>query len=147
MTHEEERKAVVSEAMSWLRTPHHNGARLKGVGVDCGQFPLAVYEACGIIPHVIVPPYPSDFHLHNGREWYLEIVKAYGKELDEGKMPEMGDFVIYKIGRVFSHGGIVIEWPNIVHAYVGLGVVLADGNQGHLGSRLVKEKKFFSPWE
>ena len=140
---QEQRSAVITEAMSWLRTPHHNHACIKGAGVDCGQFPIAVYEAAGVIPHIDVPPYPPDFHLHSGREWYLGIVEQFGRELPSDAIPKKGDFVLYKIGRVFSHGAIVIEWPTIIHAYVGQGVVIADGTQGHLGS--VSARKFFTP--
>lgn len=145
MTINEQREAVITEAMSWLRTPHHNRACIKGVGVDCGQLPIAVYKAAGVIPHLDVPPYPPDFHLHNGREWYLELVQQFGCELPEDALPQRGDFCLYKIGRVFSHGAIVVEWPTIIHAYIGQGVVLADGQQGHLGSGMVKARKFFTP--
>lgn len=143
MTIDEQREQVIKEARTWLGTPHHNHACVKGAGVDCGQFPIAVYEAAGIIPHIDVPPYPPDFHLHNDKEWYLETVLQFGQEIDT---PKCGDFVLYKIGRVFSHGGIVIKWPLIIHAYVGQGVVLADGTQGHMGDKaIVHARKFFTP--
>lgn len=143
ITEEEQREAVIQEAMTWLRTPHHNGARMKGHGVDCGQFPIAVYSACGLIPPITTDPYPPDFHMHKDREWYLEIVNTWGRELPEGAPLKKADFVLYKIGRIFSHGAIVIDWPHIIHAYVMQGVTLADGLQGHLGSKHVKGVKFF----
>ena len=145
MEHQEQRDAIIKEALSWLKTPHHNGACVKGAGVDCGKFPIAVYAVAGVIEPFEAPSYPPDFHLHNGREWYLETVLKFGRELPGGELPQKGDFVLYKIGRVYSHGGIVIDWPQIIHAYVGQGVVLADGTQGHLGSAMVKGRKFFTP--
>ena len=63
MIEQEQRDAVLAEAATWIGTKHHNGARLKGVGVDCGQFPLAVYEAAGLLPHIVPDRYPPDFHL------------------------------------------------------------------------------------
>ena len=34
MTEAETRAAIVAEAMSWIGTPYHSHARIKGVGVD-----------------------------------------------------------------------------------------------------------------
>lgn len=147
-TEQEQRDAVIAEAMTWIGTPHHNGARVKGQGVDCGQFPIAVYAALGLMPDIKPDAYPPDFHLHRDREWYLSIAEKYGKELPEGSKPKRGDFALYKIGRIFSHGAIIEVWPGrIIHAYVGQGVSVADGLQGHLGSKKhVKAIKFFTLW-
>lgn len=143
----EQRNAVITEAMSWLRTPHHNGARVKGEGVDCGQFPIAVYSACGLMPAVDTGSYPHDFHMHRSEEWYLSIAQKYGKEIEVDRV-KRGDFALYKIGRIFSHGAIVIKWPEeIIHAYTGVGVTLAHGLGGHLGDKKrVKAIKFFTLW-
>jgi cell wall-associated NlpC family hydrolase len=66
------RRAVVAEAASWLRTPYHHMGRVKGGGVDCLMLLAEVYEAAGVIPHVEIPFYPPDWHLHRGVERYLE---------------------------------------------------------------------------
>ena len=50
---------------------------------------------------------------------------------------------LYKIGRIYSHGAIVIEWPRIIHAWVGIGVTQDLGDQGHLGNKKVL---FYSPF-
>lgn len=141
MTEQEQRDAVIKEALSWERTPHHNGARIKGEGVDCGQFPIAVYSACGLMPAITVPRYSAQFHLHRDTEWYLNIARQYGVEIET---PKRGDFAIYKIGRIYSHGAIVIEWPRIIHAWVHVGVTQDMGDQGHLFDRSVI---FFSPYK
>ena len=41
MTHDDERAAVVAEAMTWIGTPWAHMAHLKGVGVDCANLPIA----------------------------------------------------------------------------------------------------------
>ena len=144
-----QREAVIAEAKTWLKTPHHNGARLKGIGVDCGQFPLGVLENAGIIPHVETERYSHMFHLSQGREWYLEYCQSLGTELPKGQLPQKGDFALYKVGRVFSHGAIVLAWPIIIHSYVGVGVTIDHGDQGWMAKnkdgspRLVK---FFTLW-
>lgn len=142
---DKQRQAVIDEAMTWLRTPHHNMARIKGAGVDCGQFPIAVYSTIGLMPDIKPERYAHDFHLHKNQEWYLSIAQAYGREF--AGPPKKGDFVLYKIGRVFSHGAIVIEWPRVIHAALGIGVVLDNGEQGFLASKHVREKKFFTLWD
>src|ERR1700722_12678550 len=126
----QQRQAGIDEAMSWQRTPHHNGARIKGVGCDCGQFPLAVYEACGLIPSTEPDRYSPQFHLNRTEEWYLGMCQRLGKELPPGAIPQKADFVLYRVGRVFSHGAIVIEWPTIIHSYVKVGVCLDLGDKG-----------------
>jgi hypothetical protein len=47
------RAAVVKEALTWLGTPYHHHARVKGVGVDCARLLCAVYEASACVPHII----------------------------------------------------------------------------------------------
>jgi hypothetical protein len=54
--------------------------------------------------------------------------------------------VLYRVGRLFAHGGIVVDpgWPNIVHAWAAARAVIADrGDQGQLARR---PRKFFSRW-
>jgi hypothetical protein len=43
--------------------------------------------------------------------------------------------VLYRVGRCFAHAAIVLDWPHILHAYRGEGVVLARGDDGPLGAR------------
>jgi cell wall-associated NlpC family hydrolase len=149
MSEDKQRQAVIDEAKSWLKTPHHNGARLKGIGVDCGQLPLVVYEAVGLIPHVETERYSHQFHLNRSKEWYLDYCQSLGTELVDGKLPGKGDFALYKVGRVFSHGAIVIEWPLIIHSYVGVGVTIDHGNQGWMAANKdgsPRSIKFFTLW-
>jgi len=114
MTELEQRQRVVDEAKSWLGTPYHSQARLKGIGVDCAQLPAAVYESAGMIPHIPLDPYSHQFHLHQTREAYLDMVLAHAQEC--AGPPQPGDFVLFKIGRSHSHGAIVVDWPHVIHA-------------------------------
>jgi cell wall-associated NlpC family hydrolase len=110
----EKRQQVLEIARSWCGTPFHSEARLKKVGVDCGQLLLAVYEEAGLIPHVETEHYPADYHLHRSKEWYLTLVQQFAKEI-EGP-PKPADLALWRFGRVYSHGAIVVEWPTIIHA-------------------------------
>jgi cell wall-associated NlpC family hydrolase len=135
MTIAEQRSAVVAEAMTWLRTPYHHAARVKGAGVDCAMLPAAVYTACGLIDEPVFDAYPPDWHMHRDAERYLATVLDYAVEIETDPLP--GDLVLWRFGRCFSHGAIVIEWPTVIHAYlrtpVSLSNALQDSRLTHIG--------------
>jgi len=142
-TESTQRAAVVTEALSWLGTPYHHHARVKGAGADCGLSLAAIYEAAGVLPKVDPGEYPPDWMCHRDEERYLGVVEQYAHRI-EGP-PQPGDIALFRFGRTISHGAVVIEWPTILHAYAVAGeVVLDDGvaNQD-LAPRLVG---FWSPW-
>ena len=116
------RDKVVQEALTWLGTPYHSHARIKGVGVDCAQLPVAVYVACGLID-TFNPNYDAQWHMHRDEELYLDFVKPHAKEIDP-KDVQAGDFLIWRFGRTYSHGAIVINPPRIIHAYIDVGVTI-----------------------
>src|SRR6185437_15824401 len=51
-----QRAAVVAEARSWIGTPYHNCADIKGTGVDCGMLIVRVFVATGLCAHLIRGP-------------------------------------------------------------------------------------------
>lgn len=110
------RSKVLAVARTWLGTPYHPGGRVKGAGCDCLTLLAEVYAEAGVLPRVHVPYYPSDWHLHRSAERYLEGLSQYAHEIS---VPEAGDIALWKIGRCFSHGAIVVKWPNIIHACYG----------------------------
>ena len=124
---------VITQAKKWLGTPYHHQGRILGVGVDCATLLCEVYHAAGLIPYIDPTPYPPDWHLHRGEERYLDWVTQYADQIET---PQAGDVVLYRFGRCVSHAGIVVEWPMMIHAYMGQGCVLADGTQGKLANRL-----------
>ena len=136
------RERVIHEAESWLRTPFHVDACLKGVGVDCGRLLSAVYGAAGFAVPSEMGHFAKDWSAHTTEERYLNFVKAYAHLVST---QEPGDIVMVKMvgSKVFSHGAIIINWPNVIHAYWGRGVELADATKGLLGGG---EKLFFSPF-
>lgn len=121
---------IIEAAKSWLGTPYHSGARLKNTGVDCGMFLLEVYEAAGVVPHIDPGQYSPEWHLHRSEEKYLAWIEKYCDQIT-GE-PHPGDIALFKFGRCVSHGGIVVEWPKIIHAYVGMGVIVSDVNEALL---------------
>ena len=139
-----QRQAVVAEARSWIRTPYHDMARVKGPngGVDCGMLLLEVFERCGLIEHVDVGYYSPDFYLHRSDPQYMNWVKKYAKEVRRKPLP--GDIILYNFGRQPAHGVIVVEWPIIIHAYKRARMVIQDdASKGELPGR---QAGIFSFW-
>jgi cell wall-associated NlpC family hydrolase len=135
-----------------LGTPYHHMASVKGPqgGVDCAYFLIDVYATAGAMDRFVPEPYPQDWHLHRDAERYLEEVMRRCGKVD---VPELGDIVVFQYGRTFSHGGFVVAWPEIIHAYFGLGVIYGDGEQGELakaqqdGTEVSRRHMFYSPWK
>lgn len=143
-----ERLAVVREAQTWLRTAYHHAARVKGAGVDCATLLIEVFSAVGKIERFEPDFYPPDWHLHRDAERYLEHVYAHARELRDDERPLPADVVIVKYGRAFSHGAIVIDWPLVIHAYVGSKVVYADFSVDDVFRDVsgLRPHRFFSLW-
>jgi len=128
------REQIVQEALTWSGTKYHHQACVKGVGVDCGMFLIGVYCGLGIVPKFDPRPYAPHWHLHQGKELYLQELLKYADPV-ETALP--GDIAMFQFGKCVSHGAIVLEWPRVIHSYVGEGVVEADGTKGELGQRFV----------
>lgn len=123
---------IIEEALTWLNTPFHHKAMLKGVGVDCAHFCKGVFVNLGMVERFDVADYPPDWHLHHGGERLLEYVRAYCDQVPE---PQAGDIALFRFGRCESHAAIVLEWPRVIHAYFNQGVVYASANDAELIGR------------
>lgn len=141
-TVEEQRQAVWTEALTWLRTPWHHEARAKGAGVDCAQLVIAAYVGAGVIADFSPGQYPRDWHIHKTVERFLSFVPRFAVEIDPGRAA-MGDLILFRIGRVYSHGAIIGTWPQGIHADIGASMVTLcdfDRDSGLISS----DRKFFT---
>jgi cell wall-associated NlpC family hydrolase len=142
-----ERLRVVEEARSWIGTPYHSNARVKGAGIDCATILLEVYARAGVIENLPTPQYSEQFFLHQAEELYLGHVLKHAREIAEAEA-QFGDVVLYKFGKCYAHSAIIIDpgWPHIVHAYYQARMVVrARGFDGPLG-RPKHARKFFTRW-
>lgn len=148
------RQDVVTEARSWAGTRYHHMGRIKirrdadgrvvdRGGADCCSFVASVYQAVGLIDPIELPFYPPDWHLHRTAERYLTGVMEHATEIDpQAALP--GDLLLFKFGRAFAHGAIVLGWPRIIHAHSRIGMVhIAEADQGELVGR---ERRAFTLW-
>jgi len=140
----EQRERIVRAAKEWLGTPYHHHGRVKGAGADCAMFPLAVFQECGLLPLDYLPPqYSVQWHLHRSEELYLNELTKFCVEISRPPRPE--DFVVFRFGRTFSHGAIVLDWPKIIHSYIPHGVLLSDAlRDGELAGRELKIFEVFT---
>jgi cell wall-associated NlpC family hydrolase len=119
-----ENTAIVQEARSWIGTPYHLGARVKGAGCDCATFLAEVLIACGVAEREDLGVYSHDWFQHAESERYmLRLLRHAEKVLEtvayRSVEAQPGDVVLTKAvgSHVFNHGGLVLEkWPNVVHA-------------------------------
>ena len=137
-----DRARVIDVARSYLGTPFHDGAQLRGVGIDCANLLAATYTEAGLVPHVDIAPYSPQFMLHRDDPLFESYVRRFAHEIPEAEV-QMGDIVLYKVGRSFAHGAIIVEWPNkIIHAFKSFRMVAETG--GFDADLRGRETKFFT---
>lgn len=114
------RKQVVDEAMTWISTPYHHLADVKGAGVDCAMLLRNIYCGLSLVPMFDPRPYSPQWYFHHDEERYLGWVKKY---CDPVEIAKPADLALYKFGRCVAHGAIVISDSLMVHAYEPSGCV------------------------
>ncbi len=145
MSEVEERARVVAEARSWIGTPYHHRAKLKGVGVDCAQLPLCIYVRAGLMADFDTGEYPHDWHQHREEERYAGFVRQVCRELPSLDLVGPGDLILWKFGRAFSHGAIAVGLPQVLHASLKDGaVVMTDIDRD--SELLNRPARYFSIW-
>jgi cell wall-associated NlpC family hydrolase len=155
------RNAIVAEARSWLKTPYRLGAHKRGIGCDCFTFIAEAMVGAGIADRGEVDAfyaevakrfrgaYRHDWFSNVKSEVYLELIMKFGKLAIETKcygssQAQPGDMVLVRCVRskYYNHGGIVTEWPQIVHS-IAPAVATADASLHPLWIR--HEIAVFSP--
>jgi cell wall-associated NlpC family hydrolase len=118
-----QRAQMVAEAISWIGTPYHQGAMVKGAGADCGSFLLAVLQTCGLAEGQQVERWKSDWFCHTKQERYLaRMMRNAAKICEAISYPSLnalpGDLVLTRSSNshVYNHAGIVVAWPRVIHA-------------------------------
>ena len=115
---------VIAIARSWLGTPYHDQASLKGVGCDCLGLVRGVWrEVVGLEPFPI-PPYSRDW----GETGPSEVLADGARRM----MPEVpiqsagpGALVLFRMmpRAIAKHVGILTGPDTFLHAYERLGVI------------------------
>jgi cell wall-associated NlpC family hydrolase len=119
-----DRSQVISEAQSWLGTPFHHQARLKGVGVDCVGLVIGVGKELGLIG--------QDFditgydRIPDGRTLMAGAVK-HMVPIHQAEM-QAGDVIVVKFQQYPQHFGFLGNYRHggfsIIHAASAYGKVV-----------------------
>ena len=119
------RAAIINEARSWLGTPYHHQAALKGIGCDCIGLLRGIFAAFGGIVDLPADYSPS-WHVHRAEERLREGLSRYGTEIPL-LSARPGDILLFGIGRgPAAHGAVLIEPDIMIHAYAEAGAVIAS---------------------
>jgi cell wall-associated NlpC family hydrolase len=122
------REDAVATARSFLGTPYILRGRVKGAGVDCGTL-LAQYlieiGKCTKEDLEDIGLYTHDWFCHASSERYMLRLMRHAKKTAEsicmGRTLEdakPGCLALFRVvgSKVFNHGGVVTNWPMMIHA-------------------------------
>ena len=131
------RAQLLAVARTWLRTPFHAHAGIKGAGVDCVHLCAAIYIEAGALEVFNPPKYALDGGAHAAQSLITDWVEQCGRfealfvqssvppRRDQGsRFPALqpGDLLCFTLGRVEWHVGILITPQLFIHAQRDLGV-------------------------
>jgi NlpC/P60 family putative phage cell wall peptidase len=106
------RATIVTIARTWLGTPYHHQASMKGVGTDCIGLVRGVWrELYGCEPQAL-PAYTRDWAEAHGRETLLEAARRHLIEVGVSEA-RPGDVLIFRWRRatLAKHCAILAEPP------------------------------------
>lgn len=144
MTASEQRAAVIAEALTWRGTPWRHMADKKGAGVDCLMLLVRAFVDTGAIAAVDPRPYPQQWFLHHDEERYIKgVLGAGAREIGKADA-QPGDVALFRFGRCYSHGGIIVDGRDFVHAWARIGAVsVTPLGYGEFAAR---PAKYYTVW-
>lgn len=111
------RARAVAIARTWIGTPYHHQASLRGVGCDCVGLIRGIYrELTGVEPDA-VSPYTRDWAEATGEETLLAAARRHLVEIDRVEA-RPGDVLVfrYRSGNVAKHAGLLASGGTLIHA-------------------------------
>jgi cell wall-associated NlpC family hydrolase len=119
-TEDEQRAAAIAEARTWIGTPWRHAADTKGAAVDCGMLLVRTLVDTGVVAPFDPRPYPRTWFMHHDEERFLGwVTKMGGVEVEN---PRPGDVLVYRFGRCYSHGALLVAPQLIIHAAAWTGI-------------------------
>lgn len=124
------RADIVAAARSWLGTPYHHQASVKGVGCDCLGLVRGVWRDLYGREAEAPPPYSRDWAEARAEETLLAAAKRHLEPLASAGAAKPGDVLVFRIRdrAIAKHAGILVAQDRMVHGQEGVGVV-----EVHLG--------------
>jgi len=120
---------VVSQAQTWLGTPWHHQARLKGVGVDCLGLIVGVCNELEIPvqDYQQYDRFPDGYHL--AKELERQLIK-------KNSQPSPGDIMLFRISRMPQHLAICTPM-GLIHAHQGVMKVVETSMPNHWDTHIL----------
>ena len=115
---------VIDLARSWLGTPYHDQASLRGVGCDCLGLARGVWREVVCPEPFPIPPYSRDWGETGPREVLAEGARRMMPEITPSDA-RPGTLVLFRMAprAIAKHVGILTAHDRFIHAYERLGVV------------------------
>ena len=116
--------AIIAAARSWLGTPYHDQASLKGVGCDCLGLARGVWrEVVGPEPFLI-EPYSRGWGETGQIEVLAEGARRMMREIAPGDAGP-GALVLFRMvpRAIAKHVGVMTGPDTFIHSYERLGVI------------------------
>jgi NlpC/P60 family putative phage cell wall peptidase len=114
---------IVAEARSWIGTPYHHQASLKGVGCDCLGLLRGVWRGVFGDEPERPPAYSSDWAEAGGAEALLAAAQRHLVEVETGAW-QAGDVLLFRWrdGLPVKHCAIASSGRTMIHAHDGAAV-------------------------
>jgi NlpC/P60 family putative phage cell wall peptidase len=115
---------VIAAARSWLGTPYHDQASVRGMGCDCLGLVRGVWRELHGSEPLPLPPYSRAWGETGNREPLAEVARQVMVEIAvTGVAP--GALILFRMrpGAVAKHCGILTAYDRFVHAYERTGVI------------------------
>lgn len=84
-------------------------------GCDCTGLIIGALREMGYLKNYKLRTYPPDWNLHAMADNY--IVEEVSKVADEIENPDIGDLVLFYIGKCVAHVGVIIENGLFIHCH------------------------------
>ena len=111
------RSEIVRAARSWIGTPYHHQASLRGIGTDCLGLVRGVWRTLYGCEPVALPSYTPDWAEASGCETLLEAARKHLIPVDIAK-PKQGDILLFRLKQSLpaKHVAILGSTVTMIHA-------------------------------
>ena len=121
-----ERK-FIKEAKRWIGTPFLHRGRTYGLGVDCINYVLAIFENCHLLPYVHLGWYSFSWYLHKDKHVVFDKLIEQLSPIEIDKDFKIGDVFVYNFGRANAgHVAVFLGGKNIIHSVYNTGVIMSN---------------------
>ena len=114
------REEIVAQARTWLGTPYHHQASVRGVGCDCLGLLRGVWREVYGIEAEVPPPYTRDWAEAQGRE---DLMAGAARHLRRCAVSVMcpGDVLVFRLRDAVpaKHVGLLVTPVSFIHAVEG----------------------------